>query len=262
MYSTWFDVFNLIQLGIQALALLEGLLEHRLIKQNREAESLLLNKHWAIFIICGAYPVVTISILLYGAGMHLVAYALAAVSLPAMTVVAITSFRRKSLAGKVHRRKLAKLLSETGFDSDGFEELFEQSFNAFDLDKSGFLEADEIRTLLKAVFGKDKALYSTAIEITNKNLSASGGLLSLSACQDVFTTLELAGHRGRGESGAGPPAGLAARQAAKRHFKGIASVAAAASSLATKPKQVTDILKFWPRSSAAKSHALGSAVDV
>ena len=121
VYSTWFDVFNLIQLGIQALALLEGLLEHRLIKQNREAESLLLNKHWAIFIIFGAYPVVTISILLYGAGMHLVAYALAAVSLPAMTVVAITSFRRKSLAGKVHRRKLAKLLSETGFDSDGFE---------------------------------------------------------------------------------------------------------------------------------------------
>ena len=109
---------------------------------------------------------------------------------------------------------------------------------------------------------RTKALYSTAIEVTNKNLSASGGLLSLSACQDVFTTLELAGHRGRGESGAGPPAGLAARQAAKRHFKGIASVAAAASSLATKPKQVTDILKFWPRSSAAKSHALGSAVDV
>uniref|UniRef100_A0A7S2FXH4 Neurotransmitter-gated ion-channel ligand-binding domain-containing protein n=1 Tax=Haptolina brevifila TaxID=156173 RepID=A0A7S2FXH4_9EUKA len=44
MYSTWFDVFNLLQLGIQIIALGEGLLEHKLIKWNREDEALMLQR--------------------------------------------------------------------------------------------------------------------------------------------------------------------------------------------------------------------------
>lgn len=121
VYSTWFDVFNLIQLGIQALALLEGLLEHRLIKQNREAESLLLNKVWAPFVIFGAYPVLTVCILLYGADHKRLAFVLAAVLLPAMSLFAIHSFRSLRNAGRKLRAKLAKSLGETGFSSGGFE---------------------------------------------------------------------------------------------------------------------------------------------
>ena len=75
-----------------------------------------------------------------------------------------------------------------------FQALFAKAFLAFDLDSSGSLDADEIRTLLKAVFGKDKTLYTAAIEIATKLQAASGGSLSLEACQDIFTTLELAGH--------------------------------------------------------------------
>jgi len=194
MYSTWFDMFNLIQLGMQMIALLESLLEHRLIKTCREAESLLLNKVWAPFVIFGAYPVLTVCILLYGADHKKLAYVLAAVLLPAMSLLAIHSFRSRLNAGRQLRVKLAKSLSETGFSSDGFEALFAKAFVAYDLDSSGSLDADEIRTLLKAIFGKDKTLYTAAIEIATKLQAASGGSLSLEACQDIFTTLELAGH--------------------------------------------------------------------
>lgn len=69
MYATWFDEFNIVQLGVQVIALLEGLLEHKFICWGLEAECLCLNKIWAMYVMLIMYPVVTTAVLLKG-GTH------------------------------------------------------------------------------------------------------------------------------------------------------------------------------------------------
>jgi hypothetical protein len=44
MYTTWFDFFNLFQLGIQVFALSEIYVEHRLCCIGMDAECIMLNK--------------------------------------------------------------------------------------------------------------------------------------------------------------------------------------------------------------------------
>jgi hypothetical protein len=43
-YAMWFDTFNMFQLYVQLVALLEGYIEHKLVCTGREAECLMLNK--------------------------------------------------------------------------------------------------------------------------------------------------------------------------------------------------------------------------
>ena len=66
MYSTWFDVFNLVQLAVQVVALIEGFVEHKLIKRDREAQALMLNYVWCWGMMGFGYPVITLSVLLIG----------------------------------------------------------------------------------------------------------------------------------------------------------------------------------------------------
>lgn len=192
MYATWFDEFNIVQLGVQVIALLEGLLEHKFICWGLEAECLCLNKIWAMYVMLIMYPVVTTAVLLKGAGQETAYISLVGGLLPVFTILAIWEFFRRLSAGKRKRLKLAKKLSETDKESPRFLQLFQEAFEAFDLDGSGELDTDETRTLLKAIFGKNKEVYALAMD-TSRKIAAGKGI-SLPALEEVFDTLALAGH--------------------------------------------------------------------
>ena len=193
MYSTWFDIFNIFQLGIQVVALVEGLVEHKLMCWGNEAECLMLNKVWSWLILTSLYPLLTISIILGGAKLGTIAAILQFVVVPLSCLLAAFEFRRRLLADAKRRKIAAKKLANTDRDSEDFSQVFEEAFEAYDLDSSGSLDAEEIRTLIKAIFGKNKEDYTKAMDTARAVATQSGGELSLEACEDVFDKLEQAG---------------------------------------------------------------------
>ena len=60
---------------------------------------------------------------------------------------------------------------------------------------SGTLDADELRTLLRAVFKNRHEVYVAAMDIAHK--VSSNGNVSLLACGNIFEKLELDGHMGQ-----------------------------------------------------------------
>ena len=65
-YMTWFETFNLSQLGVLIFAIVEGLVEHRMWIAGREAECLRLNRISSVAILLLAYPMLTGGMLLLG----------------------------------------------------------------------------------------------------------------------------------------------------------------------------------------------------
>jgi len=195
MYSTWFDIFFIFQLGIQVLALIEGLVEHRLLCRGKEAEVLMLNKVWTLLMLFAIYPIGTLGILLYGYNrmrMTGVIYALLFGVLPILLFFFVFWFHRELEIGEQNRQRLTKELREVDQTTERFMAVFCEAFKAFDLDSSGSLDPDEVREMFKATFGKDKVVFATAMKYARK--MANGGTLSISACEDIFDQLEINGH--------------------------------------------------------------------
>ena len=66
MYSTWFDLQNIVQLAIQVIAVIEVLFEHSLIRRGKEAECHTLNRVWAWFIMVVGYPITVVGTIAFG----------------------------------------------------------------------------------------------------------------------------------------------------------------------------------------------------
>ena len=133
MYSTWFDIMNIVQLCIQVIAFFEVLVEHALIKRGKEAECQALNRVFAWFIMVVGYPATVLATIFFG--MNFTWSALACVMLIMVAAMyAVFECRRFLTAGDRRRKNLAKLLSETDSRSPEFMEVFTEAFEAHDLD--------------------------------------------------------------------------------------------------------------------------------
>jgi len=194
-YAMWFDTFNMFQLYVQLVALLEGYIEHKLVCTGREAECLMLNKVWTVYSLGLAYPLLTMAILVNGGmwggseGLAAALYAIVAVG----AVFSVFAFRRLLQRDEKKRQYLAKKLSQIDPTSQEFEPVFKEAFEAHDLDASGGLDSEELRTLIKAVFGKNRDVFASAMDLARSIGSATGGTLSVDACMDLFYKLESQG---------------------------------------------------------------------
>ena len=136
MYATWFDNFNIVQFTILIVALIEGLIEHRLHKTNRESACLTLQRVWSWTVMVGLYPLCTAGVLVAGAYDETLGYLIVGIGLPLIVIVFVYSLRRLFYEGIRLRRKVAKDLSECDRASPAFPSLLQFAFNAYDIDSS------------------------------------------------------------------------------------------------------------------------------
>ena len=120
MYATWFDNFNIVQFTILIVALIEGLIEHRLHKANRENACVILQRVWSWTVMVGLYPLCTAGVLVAGAYDETLGYLIIGIGLPLIVIVFVYSLRRLFYEGIRLRRKVAKDLSECDRASPAF----------------------------------------------------------------------------------------------------------------------------------------------
>ena len=154
-YLVWWDVFNLISMGVLALVLIEALWEHTLITSDQEAKCLIVNQVLRIAFIWAVYPCVLIWLLLYG---------LQGISTPigwivllggnlCTAAVSVYYYRKLSRGNQLDRDAvIAKLQSARLSDAEEMEAALTDAFITFDLDNSGRLDIDEVRDLLTNCF--------------------------------------------------------------------------------------------------------------
>uniref|UniRef100_A0A7S2FP13 EF-hand domain-containing protein n=1 Tax=Haptolina brevifila TaxID=156173 RepID=A0A7S2FP13_9EUKA len=190
MYSTWFDTFNLCQLGLQVLGLLEGYVEHHLARSGREPACIVLNRVWCGSMMLGIYPVVTIALCLIGTAYITTAIILLTVLLPLIIIYATYVFVHRLSAGASLRAKLALQLTNVATTAPEFPGLLKAAFTAYDVDSSGQLDMSELRSLLKAIYSKSQERYLRAMELARAHATASNGELSMVELADVIDQLE------------------------------------------------------------------------
>jgi hypothetical protein len=173
MYSTWFDMFNLVQLGVQFVALVEGFVEHKLIKKDKEAAALMVNYVWCWAMMVFGYPLITIGVMFLGIGYLVAGYVLLGLGVPLIILFSIFAFRRGLNEGERQRSKIIEKLRTVERGSRDFNKVLMEAFEVYDLDGSGALDMAELRTLLKAVFVKDKVGFQTAMHLSREMAAAT-----------------------------------------------------------------------------------------
>jgi hypothetical protein len=195
-YSTWFDWFNLVQLGVQVVCLLEGFVEHKLIKMDHEDACIMLNHVWLVTMMCGIYPLVTAGVCLLGAGHAVVGWVLMGGVLPVIMVLGMWYYHRKLGAQRRNRDRVVQELRATPMESPNFADMIVEAFEAFDLDNSGSLDMKEISILLQGACGKDKAMYSKLITEARQMAAASNGAIFLNDLNELLA-IDFASRAGR-----------------------------------------------------------------
>ena len=191
-YSTWFDVFNLLQIGVQVVAVFEVYVEHKLVHRGFEDEALKVNAVWAWASMAGFYPLITTGTILFGDGQTTSALIVVAVLIPLVALLSVVEFYRRLSAGRRLRARCAKELSETPRSANNFPEVLRAAFEAFDLDHSSSLDMAEIRKLLEAMFDRDRTLFTSAMGFAREIAAASSnGSLALEDLHDVLERLNM-----------------------------------------------------------------------
>ena len=185
-YSTWFDIFNLVQLGVQVMCLIEGFVEHKLVKMDCEDACIMLNHVWIVAMMCGIYPLVTVGVCLMGAGHQTPGNVLVWFLIPLIAAFGVWYYYRQLGAQRRNRRRIVNVLRGTPMDAPNFAELVEEAFKAFDLDNSGSLDMKEVSVLLRGAFGKDKTILSKSMADARQMAAASNGELSLNDLTELL----------------------------------------------------------------------------
>ena len=208
MYAMWFDSFSISQIAISLIAIIELIIEHRLYHAGFEVEALVLQSIWSWLINLGIYPLMTLAIILSpmypGKDGGMGAPSIACWIIMSICIfLAACEYYRRLKAGRVRREKcLDKLDKCTGQDRTEFLRLFKEAFEAFDELGAGSLHIDALRKILMAAFNKDfnqdgkmddKEIYLKSIDEARALAGATGGMLSLEACTDMFSKLQVAG---------------------------------------------------------------------
>jgi hypothetical protein len=208
MYAMWFDSFSISQIAITLIAIIMLIIEHRLYHAGFEVEALVLQSIWQWLINLCIYPLTTLAIILnpmypgQDGGMGAPSIACWIIMSICIFLSACEYYRRLK-AGRVRRERcIAALMKCKGEDKKEFMRLFQDAFEAFDELGAGSLHIDVLRKILIAAFNKDfnqdgkiddKEIYLKSIDEARALAGATGGLLSLEACTDMFSKLHVAG---------------------------------------------------------------------
>ena len=197
-YSVWFDTFNLSQIIIIVIAVIEGLIEYRLHIAGRELECLILQSVWSWLLLLGFYPLMTAAILLGGADEPEGALACWTLMGICFFIALCVGYYRTKI-GRVRRKQALKRLFDADTrDPEDFMHHFTAAFEAFDELGAGVLHIDVARELFKAAMNRDYdgdgqvtgfELFSNSMDEARKVATATGGKLSIEACEDLFAKL-------------------------------------------------------------------------
>jgi hypothetical protein len=100
-------VFNLVQLAVQVIALVEGLIEHSLVCHGMQAECILLNKIWSACVVFWFYPLTTAASFCWATEQY--DYMAICLSVLFVSLVAAAyDFRRRRRAERNERMQIAK----------------------------------------------------------------------------------------------------------------------------------------------------------
>ena len=198
MYSVWFDTFNLSQIIIIVIAVIEGLIEYRLHIAGRELECLILQSVWSWLLLVGFYPLMTAAIILGGANEPEGALACWILMGICFFIALCVGYYRIRI-GRVRRKQALKRLYDADTrDPEDFMHHFTAAFEAFDEVGAGVLHIDVARELFKAAMNRDFdgdgqvagfELFSISMDEARKVATATGGKLSIVACEDLFAKL-------------------------------------------------------------------------
>ena len=198
MYSVWFDTFNLSQIIIIVIAVIEGLIEYRLHITGRELECLILQSVWSWLLLVGFYPLMTAAIILGGADLPEGALACWILMGICFFIALCVGYYRIRI-GRVRRKQALKRLFDADTrDPEDFMHHFTAAFEAFDELGAGVLHIDVARELFKAAMNRDYdgdgqvtgfELFSNSMDEARKVATATGGKLSIEACEDLFAKL-------------------------------------------------------------------------
>ena len=197
-YSVWFDTFNLSQIIIIVIAVIEGLIEYRLHIAGKELECLILQSVWSWLLLVGFYPLMTAAIILGGANEPEGALACWILMGICFFIALCVGYYRTKI-GRVRRKQALKRLFDADTrDPEDFMHHFTAAFEAFDELGAGVLHIDVARELFKAAMNRDYdgdgqvtglELFSNSMDEARKVATATGGKLSIEACEDLFAKL-------------------------------------------------------------------------
>ena len=133
-------------------ALLESALVHHLVRQGRDTLALLLDQIFRVLLPGLMYPLCMLGLVL-GAFTESVAVTVSLVVCGIVLPMAGGAMRVRHVLARFEaaKRRLARALVEadaTKIDDQSDSPLLREAFDHFDLDKSGDIDADEVRSLL------------------------------------------------------------------------------------------------------------------
>ncbi|KAL3894370.1 MAG: hypothetical protein SGPRY_013829, partial [Prymnesium sp.] len=192
-YLMWFDYFNLMQMGVLALALLVSGLDHscsnplpldRTTGGWPEAQRVALNKVGTPALMLGTYPLALCGVFIYGAGYTLLALAVLAVGGVALVVICVLSYRFLVQRTELEQDKLIHRLQRVGVRSAEFMPTLQELFTTVDAEGNNSISIDSVRKFMRPALKHCSAAdYSF---VMTKASSASSTEISFEALRDAI----------------------------------------------------------------------------
>ena len=148
----WIDFFNLIQIAILILGLLETMYIHALIQAGKQQLAMNANRVCANVLLIGIYPAVILGLVivwnqLSGGWVLLILGVIASIAYGLGWILF-------NIRARLNRQKTALRALKRGDpgDDEAYNSLLEAVFNAYDTDHSGRIDQLELRGVLHAIF--------------------------------------------------------------------------------------------------------------
>ncbi|KAL3915886.1 MAG: hypothetical protein SGPRY_007044, partial [Prymnesium sp.] len=154
-YLLWFDYFNLMQMGVLVVALLETVVEHRAVLHNRPAdERAAINTVGLSALLFGVYPTSLSAAFLFGIGWSSVALLILGLGFPLIVIASACCYKRLLRRSRGRRELTLRQLRDTRHSpgTGEFGRLLTSYFSACLVGGGHSLSSDDVRALLCAIF--------------------------------------------------------------------------------------------------------------
>jgi hypothetical protein len=151
-YLLWVDIFNMLQISVLIIGLLETLIVHRMIQCHENVVAHEVDRVCRSTITFGIYPVSIAGILLVGNQQHVLGYVVFAIGLPAVLIYTYWKTTSDLLDRWRRQKQVVAVIGETDEGAEEYQPLLERAFRLFDADESGTVDVYELRLMLHMLF--------------------------------------------------------------------------------------------------------------
>lgn len=189
-YILWFDVWNVCNIALLLVCLVLCLYEHQLFMTDREKEATILNGITRWLLPFAYYPTVVIALFWHGWYPTSAApWIVLVIGFAGISVFFRLKLRHAHATSDKRQREVIAALSEAQLASDDFVRLLNDAFAAFDADRSGDIDLDELRTVLKAIFPAASHQEFAGLMLQVREFCAGSNALDCNAFVDAVMHL-------------------------------------------------------------------------